>query len=257
MSEFGDDLHHHDALVRRLRAMGSQPVDPVVAARHAALMRSASPEELAPHRRFRPVLVGGLVAGALFGSVGLAGALTGNVPAPARAVLETVGLMDDGGDDADTTKVTPAGQVDAPELEGGPGLETQVTPGERGVERVPCDGFTGTHGQWVAVRPDDPATEVNERSEAARAECGKPVPSTEHPRSPQPQENPGRGNPGGPRGGGGPPAATGSGDTGRPPTAGRPPGVGTGAASDGAPGPPSAPGNGPAGAGAGKGAADP
>ncbi len=239
--------------------MGSRPVDPVVAARHAALMRSVSPEALAPRRRFRPVLVGGLVAGTLFGSVGLAGALTGSVTAPARAVLETVGLMDDAGDDADTPKVTPAGQVDVPELEGGSGPEAQVTPGERGVERVPCDGFTGTHGQWVAAQPDDPATEVNERNEAARAECGKPVPSTEPPGSPQPQENPGRGNPGDPRGAGGPPAVTGSGNSGRPPTAGRPPGVGTGVAPDGAPGPPSAPGNRPAGAGAGagKGAAGP
>lgn len=264
MSDQGDDLRDHAAVVRRLRAMGSQPVDRVVAARHAALMSSVASHGMAPRRRFRPVLVGGLVAGMLFGSVGLAGALTGSVAAPARAVLQTVGLMDDG-DDAkeETRKVAPAvEEVDATDVDGS-APEGQVTPGERGVERVPCEDFTGTHGQWVQSQPeDDPATEENERSQAAQDDCGKPVPSTQQAGPARPQDQPGHG----PEGGGatpgatdagGPPTDTGTDDTGRPPHAGSPPGVGTDEAPDGAPGPPSAPGNRPAGAGAGKGVAGP
>lgn len=258
MSDLGDYLRDHAAVVTRLRAMGSQPVDRVLSARHAALMSSVASQGMVSRRRLRPVLVGGLVAGTLFGSVGLAGALTGSVTAPARAVLQTVGLMDDGdGAREETRKVAPAvEEVEAPDVDGS-APEGQVTPGERGVERVPCEDFTGTHGQWVQSQPeDDPATEENERSQAAQDDCGKPVPSTQQAGPPQPQDQPGRGPE---RGGvtpgatdaGGPSTDTGTDDTGRPPHAGSPPGVGTDEAPDGAPGPPSAPGNRPAGAGKG------
>jgi hypothetical protein len=252
MAHLDDDLDRHAGVIRRLRAMGSQSVDPVVAARHAALMNSVSREAVAPRRRLRPVVVGGLVAGTLFGSMGLAGALTGSVPPPARAVLQTVGLMDDADDGDDKPrKVEPAApKVETPKAPpvevSGP--EGQVAPGEQGVERVPCENFTGTHGQWVQARPDDPATEVNERSQAAHDDCGMPEPSTT-PGPPEPAQNPGVGTPGGPPGGGGPPTESGSDDSGRPPDPGKPPGVGTDAEPDGADGPPSAPGNRPAGAG--------
>ena len=201
MDSSEDDLRAHDSIVRRLRDVGHQPVDPDVAARHFALMASAaSPPK--PRRGLRPAVAGALVAGSLFGGMGLASALTGElvIPGPARTALEKVGLVaEEDADDEVSPPAPPSGSAEdrrnaAPAFEPGAGEGAGVVPGgedfppaDLGIVRLQCpfdpDGagpeaerpFTGTHGQWVEAHPDDPATPQNERDDAARSDCGKPL----------------------------------------------------------------------------------
>jgi hypothetical protein len=76
MSEFDD-------ITGRLRRLGQHPLDPEVARRHLGAMSEVEAPEPARTRtrlrsRFRPALAGGILAGALLGGTGLAGA-TGNL----------------------------------------------------------------------------------------------------------------------------------------------------------------------------------
>lgn len=203
----------HDDVVRRLSSLGRRPVEPHVAERHAALLASVAAPALPPSRRFRPVLAGTLLAGALLGGTGLAAALPGSLPdqagSVARAVLEAVNLADDGraSDPSGTTRIadkaghTGTGAADAaPEgtdaatddagtdddaARRGP-TKDAAHPGAGGVTRftegctagAPPTAFTGNHGQYVRSHPDDPATpDANERQVAAQSECGKPLPA--------------------------------------------------------------------------------
>lgn len=73
MSDFDD-------ITGRLRRLGQHPLDPEMARRHLRAMSEATQDQVvatatAPRsRRFRPALAGGILAGALLGGTGLAGA---------------------------------------------------------------------------------------------------------------------------------------------------------------------------------------
>ena len=213
-------------VIERLGALGHQPVDPEVSARHTAMLASLEPMEVS-HRRGRQVLAGTLVAGALFGGGGLAGALTGTLPDPvqdtARSALSKVGVDVPKGD-GHTDDPATAGRDAGTQAEAGAKAKDKAGGNEgegpseeaKGTERVSCGAFTGNHGQYVSARPDDPSTPVNEREEAAKSECGKPVASTkDQPAGPgninngKKPEDPGK-----------------PGDAGRPAEAGKPAGVG-------------------------------
>lgn len=202
----------HDDVVRRLSSLGRWPVERHVAERHAALLASVAAPAL-PRRRFRPVLAGTLLAGALLGGTGLAAALPGSLPdqagSVARAALEAVNLADDGraSDPSGTTRTAdkaghtgtgaadaaPAGTDAATDNAGtdddaaprGP-TKDAAHPSAGGVTRfnegctagTPPTAFTGNHGQYVRSHRDDPATpDANERQVAAQSECGKPLPA--------------------------------------------------------------------------------
>lgn len=175
-------MEHDDQspAVRRLHELGTQPVDPDVAARHRAYLSAATP---APGRsRMRPLLAGTMLAGALLGGTGLAAALPGSLPeqagSVAREVLAAAQLVDDDdGEDGDK-KADQAAKKAA--------RAAAKADGEHGTERFlegctvgdPPEPFKGNHGQYVKAHPDDPATpDVNERQVAAESDCGKPLSS--------------------------------------------------------------------------------
>lgn len=193
----------HDRITRRLHSLGDQPIDPEVAARHRSLM--ASVPVASSRSRLRPVMVGSLLAGSLFGGMGLAAAAPG-VPDSASNVAKTVlatvtlGAVDhpeddkgdkgdkaDSADTADTadraddaSEVAREAAEKAEEATDGAATNGQDDPaGPHGVARstTGCPaGFTGNHGEYVSSIEDDPATaDVDERQVAAQSECGKPV----------------------------------------------------------------------------------
>lgn len=176
----------HDPVTRRLHSLGDQPVDPEVAARHRSLM--ASVPVVSSRSRLRPLMVGSLLAGSLFGGVGLAAAAPGvpdSASNVAKTVLATVTLgAVDHPDKAD--KVAKAddagkdGREAAEAKQARKAAKAQNDPAsQHGVTRSTAGcpaGFTGNHGQYVSSVEDDPATaDVNERQVAAQSECGKPV----------------------------------------------------------------------------------
>jgi hypothetical protein len=163
-----------DALQNRLRNLASAPVDDDVAGRHLESLAFAAPAAVPMRSRTRMVVAGAVVAGSLLGSATLAGAVTGNLPDRAQDVaheaLAKVGV------DVPKGQAKKADKAEAADTEG-------AEDGEKGVERFleGCtnpDGsaFTGNHGQYVKAHPDDEATaDVDEREEAARSRCGKPI----------------------------------------------------------------------------------
>lgn len=167
--------------VHRLHDLGSQPVDPEVAARHEAYLSAAAP---APGRgRMRPLLAGTMLAGALLGGTGLAAALPGSLPekagSVAHEVLAAAQLVDD--EDGAAKEARKAAQEArkaakaANKAAGGLGTERFLEGCTAGTPPAP---FTGNHGQYVKAHPDDPATpDVNERQVAAESDCGKPLSS--------------------------------------------------------------------------------
>lgn len=156
-------------IVSRLRALGEQPIDPGLAARHTSFLAAASP--VAARTRRRPAVTAAFVAGVLLGGTGLAAAVPGPLPTQATSVaksaLKAVQLADD--EPKDPAKAARA----AAKAAGGKG---------GGVARYSGPECTGmpagpyNHGQYVKAHPDDPATlDRNERQEAAESRCGKPM----------------------------------------------------------------------------------
>jgi hypothetical protein len=172
-------MEHDDQspAVRRLHELGTQPVDPDVAARHQAYLSAATP---APGRsRMRPLLAGTMLAGALLGGTGLAAALPGSLPeqagSVAREVLAAAQLVDDEDGDKKAEQAAKKAARAAARAEGGPGTERFL---EGCTVGDPPEPFKGNHGQYVKAHPDDPATpDVNERQVAAESDCGKPLSS--------------------------------------------------------------------------------
>ncbi|MGI8685221.1 MAG: hypothetical protein ACR2MO_09070 [Acidimicrobiales bacterium] len=172
------ETQDQDNVVRRLRSLGTQPVDPGVADQHASYLRAATP--VAARSRIRPLMAGALLAGAVLGGTGLAAALPGSLPeqagSVAKSALAAVKLVDD---DSAAEKAAKAEQKAAAKT-----AKAADTDGPGKVERfltgctagTPPVAFVGNHGQYVKAHPDDPATpDVNERQVAAQSDCGKPV----------------------------------------------------------------------------------
>lgn len=168
------ELDDQSPTVRRLHALGTQPVDPEVAARHEAYLAAATP---APGRsRMRPLLAGTMLAGALLGGTGLAAALPGSLPeqagSVAKEILAAAQLVDDDDKAAQAAKKAAKAAAKASGQHGTARFLTGCTVGN------PPTPFTGNHGQYVKAHPDDPATpDVNERQVAAESDCGKPLSS--------------------------------------------------------------------------------
>lgn len=160
--------HDHDDVVRRLRALGREPLDPTLAEAHTSYLVSPP----AARTRRRPMLAGALMAGAVLGGTGLAAALPGSLPqqagSVARGALAAVKLVKD----KPTAAEKAAAKASRPaKVKVGRFTEGCTT----GTPPVP---FTGNHGQYVKAHPDDPATpDVNERQVAAQSDCGKPLTS--------------------------------------------------------------------------------
>lgn len=182
------ELNEHDDVVRRLHAFGRRPVDPDVAGRHAALLRTAAGAP-APRSRLRPVMVGTFLAGSLLGGAGLAGATAaGKMPEPAQNALHhalarvnvDVPKADEDpdarGDRDEGDKRSAKGDRRSRTAEGRTSGDGPPHGVARSTEGCP-PGFTGNHGQYVRSVRDDPATPENEKALAARSQCGKPVPS--------------------------------------------------------------------------------
>ena len=167
----------HSHAVRRLHELGTQVVDPDLAARHQACLSAAAP---APGRgRMRPLLAGTMLAGALLGGTGLAAALPGSLPeqagSVAREVLAAAQLVDEDDGDKKAEQAARKAARAAAKAEGGPGTERFL---EGCTVGDPAEPFEGNHGQYVKAHPDDPATaDVNERQVAAESDCGKPLSS--------------------------------------------------------------------------------
>ena len=178
------ETHDQDNVVRRLRSLGSHPVEPHVADQHASYLRAATP--VAARNRMRPLLAGAMLAGAVLGGTGLAAALPGSLPeqagSVAKSALAAVNLVDDD-DDGDRGKSAAA---KAAKIDRDAAKAAADTDGPGSVERflqgcttgTPPAAFVGNHGQYVKAHADDPATtDVNERQVAAESDCGKPLDS--------------------------------------------------------------------------------
>ena len=175
------ETHDQDNVVRRLRSLGSQPVEPEVADQHASFLRAATPGPAS--RRMRPLLAGALLAGTVLGGTGLAAALPGSLPEQASSVaksaLAAVNLVDDDESSSDKGASGEHGKsadakADKEADTDGPGSVERFLAGcTAGTPPVP---FVGNHGQYVKAHADDPATaDVNERQVAAESDCGKPL----------------------------------------------------------------------------------
>ncbi|HEX2701341.1 MAG TPA: hypothetical protein VHM89_14165 [Acidimicrobiales bacterium] len=168
--------HDEDAIVGRLRSLGTQAVDPEVAERHASYLTAAAP--VAPHRRMRPLMAGAMLAGAVLGGTGLAAALPGSLPeqagSVAKSALAAVNLVDDEeSSKSEHAKNDAAKAAHATDTDG-PGKVERFLEGC--TTGTPPAAFVGNHGQYVKAHPDDPATaDVNERQVAADSDCGKPM----------------------------------------------------------------------------------
>lgn len=217
----------HQDVVRRLHSMGQQPVDPATAERHTSHLAGITP--FAARSRRRPMVTAAMVAGALLGGTGLAAALPGPLPTQASSVaksaLAKVNLAD-----GNEHKAAGQAKAAAAKASGHSGeshgtaryLTGCVLPGSGGP-------FTGNHGAyvkaWVQAAVDDPATPVNEKSEAAtkaaQSDCGKPLSSVDNAQSGSTPADAGRPADAGKPAHAGKPATTGnSADAGKPATAG-------------------------------------
>jgi hypothetical protein len=146
-----------DDLIRRLRDLGTRPVDTSLASRHLTALAEATTAGRVPRRRVTRVKVAAaFAAGLLLGGTGLAsaGALPDGVQEVAHQTLGQVG-------------------IDVP-----PGKERYNDPA------VCPGGPYRNHGEYVRTHPDDP--------EAGRSPCGKPVKSVTKDGSP---DGPGNGTP--------------------------------------------------------------
>jgi hypothetical protein len=131
-------MSNHDDLTRRLRELGSQPVDPALASAHLTALGSVR-----PRRRWitRVKIAGAFAAGLVLGGTGLASA--GVLPDAAQEVAyQTLGQVG----------------IDVP-----PGKQRYNDPA------VCPGGPYRNHGEYVRAHPDDP--------NAGRSPCGKPVKS--------------------------------------------------------------------------------
>lgn len=177
------ETHDQDNVVRRLRSLGNQPVEPHLADQHASYLRAATPA--AGRSRMRPLMAGALLAGAVLGGTGLAAALPGSLPeqagSVAKSALAAVKLVDD---DSRADKTAKAAEKAAKSAEKSAAKAAGDADGPGKVGRflagctagTPPVAFVGNHGQYVKAHPDDPATaDVNERQVAAESNCGKPV----------------------------------------------------------------------------------
>lgn len=179
-------MNEFDDLISRLGALASDDIDEGLAQQHLAALASV-PQAVPQYRsRARTLVAGALVAGALAGSATMAGAVTGSLPDVAQDKVHTalakVGVDVPKGKSAEA-KARAAEAKAQRRAEAGKANEG----GSGGTDRflgdatTPCtlpDGsaFIGNHGDWVTAHPDDPATaDVNEREEAAKSRCGKPV----------------------------------------------------------------------------------
>lgn len=117
----------------------------------------------------RALLLATFLGGVLIGGGSLASAATGTLPDGmqnvAHTVLGKVGVPVPSGKDRSPVKAA-----------------RRSPPLERFLDDagLPCtypDGraFTGTHGQFVAAHPDIATTPENEREQAARSRCGRPM----------------------------------------------------------------------------------
>lgn len=163
-----DDLNEFSHLTERLRALGDEPVEPTVRARHISQMAGQHREKLVPRlaqsRLFRSRLRVGAAffAGLLIGGSGMA--VAGALPSPAQSVAHDV---------------LGAVGVGIPDGKGKP----------RSVEGCPEGQTFANHGQymkWVAENGGD--TEA-----ASTSECGKPL-KGEKPANAGPKEPGDRGN---------------------------------------------------------------
>lgn len=174
-------------VIRRLRSLGTEPVEPGVAGRHLSFL-AAGP--VAAGRRRRPMMVGAMLAGLVMGGTGLATALPGSLPhqasSVARSALAAVNLVN--GDQAPShpSAAKAAAKAAKAAAEATEAATTDADQGHAKVERfltgctagTPAVPFTGNHGQYVKAHPDNPATaDVNEREAAAKSNCGKPLAS--------------------------------------------------------------------------------
>jgi hypothetical protein len=133
-------MEEHEDLVRRLQALGTEPLSPATA--HGALARAMSTSPLRSRRAGLRMKVAAATAGCvLFGSAGLAaaGTLPTSVQDAAHKALGAVGVH------------VPVGT-------------------ERFNDPALCPGGPyKNHGQYVKAHPDDP--------KAAHSPCGKPLQS--------------------------------------------------------------------------------
>ncbi len=177
------ETHDQDNVVRRLRSLGNQPVEPHVADQHASYLRAATP--VAGRGRMRPLMAGALLAGAVLGGTGLAAALPGSLPqqagSVAKSALAAVKLVDDDSA-ADKAAKAAAKAAKAAEKSAAKAAGDADGPGKVGRFLAGCTAgtppvaFVGNHGQYVKAHPDNPATaDVNERQVAAESNCGKPI----------------------------------------------------------------------------------
>lgn len=187
----------HESIARRLHSLGTQPLDPEVSSRHRSLI--ASVPVASSRSRLRPLMVGSLLAGSLLGGMGLAAAAPG-VPGPASDVAKTVlatvtlGAVDrpdhgnnKGGkaDDADDTPEAKAAAQKAKDARKAAKAKNHPA-GTHGVARntAACPpGFTGNHGQYVSSVAKDPNATEEQKTAAAKSDCGKPL-SSVHPATP-------------------------------------------------------------------------
>jgi hypothetical protein len=177
-------MNEFDDLISRLGAFASDDLDEGLAQKHLAGL--ASVPQAAPQfrSRARTLVAGALVAGALAGSATMAGAVTGALPDAAQDKVSTalakVGVDVPKGKSAEAkakaAEAKAKRQADAGKANQGGGTDRFL-----GDATTPCllpggAAFIGNHGDWVTAHPDDPATaDVNEREEAAKSRCGKPV----------------------------------------------------------------------------------
>ena len=170
-------MNDFDDITSRLRRLGQEPVDPQVAARHLSAMAEVHPVVVVvPRRRFRPALAGGILAGALLGGTGLAGA-TGNLgpfQEPFHRVSAAVGVNvpRDGQDDdpVETAKDQAAEAVDKAE---------QARQQAREATQAAQDaGETAREAQEEAARldiPTPPTADVPRFYGTPEAPCTVPV----------------------------------------------------------------------------------
>ena len=172
----------HDDIVRRLRSLGDQPVDPSTAARHTSYLNAAAP--LPMRNRRRPAMVGALLAGALLGGTGLAAALPGSLPEQAGSVAkQALAAVNLAKDEKAADKAAKQAARTAAQAANENSSESNMKVGRflaGCTVGTPPVAFSGTHGAYVKAHPDDPATpNVNERQVAAESDCGKPLSSLE------------------------------------------------------------------------------
>jgi hypothetical protein len=131
-------MNEHEDLIGRLRAFGRRPVSPDISAGHLAAMEASAGSATAGAPRHRLRIVAAFAVGLVAGTSGLAtaGALPDGAQEVAHRTLGAVGVNVPHGD-----------RYQGPE----------------------CGGVVKNHGQYVRSQPKE------NRAEAARSRCGKPV----------------------------------------------------------------------------------